>query len=64
MNKDSVMQHFKLYENCVLVKGNLRSIICDLQFGSFKFIPNDLYDVLILAKKYPLFQYKNPDRLP
>jgi SPASM domain peptide maturase of grasp-with-spasm system len=58
MNKDSVMPYFKLYENCILVKGSLRSIICDLQFGSFKFIPNDLYDVLILAKNHPIVNIK------
>lgn len=39
-----------LYANCVPVKGILRSVVCDLQMGTFKFIPNDLYDILILSR--------------
>lgn len=40
---------FKLYANCIPVKGKNRSIICDLQRGNYEFIPNDLYTIL---KKY------------
>lgn len=37
---------FRLFANCVPVKGAKRSIICDLQRTSFKFIPNSLVDLL------------------
>ncbi|UOU97827.1 grasp-with-spasm system SPASM domain peptide maturase [Chryseobacterium daecheongense] len=37
---------FKLYSNCIPVKGKNRSLICDLQRGNFEFIPNGLYDIL------------------
>jgi SPASM domain peptide maturase of grasp-with-spasm system len=38
---------FKLYANCIPVKGAKRSLICDLQRNSFKFIPNSLYELII-----------------
>ncbi|KMQ67431.1 hypothetical protein ACM39_13410 [Chryseobacterium sp. FH2] len=37
---------FRLYPNCIPVKGSINSIICDLQRGNYEFIPNDLYDIL------------------
>ena len=37
----------KLFECCLLVKGSRRSLICDVQRNDYKFIPNDLYDILI-----------------
>lgn len=37
---------FKLFANCIAVKGARRSIICDLQRRNYHFIPNDLYDIL------------------
>jgi len=40
-------QYFLLYSNCIPVKGAKRSIICDLQLGRIKYIPNLLYDVLM-----------------
>ena len=44
-------KYFKLYSNCILVKGAKRSIICDLQKQTFHIIPNTLYNILI-KKKY------------
>lgn len=38
--------HFKLYANCIPVKGASRSIICDIQRGKYNFITNDLYEIL------------------
>lgn len=38
---------FKLFANCILVKGISRSTICDLQRNDVRVIPNDLYDLLI-----------------
>lgn len=40
------MKIFKLYSNCIPVKGFTKSIICDLQNGKYKSIPNDLYSIL------------------
>lgn len=37
---------FKLFSNCLVVKGASRSLICDLQRNSLKLIPNDLADIL------------------
>lgn len=36
----------KLYTNCIPVKGYLRSVIQDVQRGSFSFVPNSLIDCL------------------
>lgn len=55
-------QHFVLYACCIPVKGYTRSLVCDVQRGGFKFIPNELYEILVdeapcdvtaLKKKYP-----------
>lgn len=42
------MSELKLKQvtNCVLVKGIMRSTLCDLQRGKLKLIPNDMYDML------------------
>ncbi|MGN7885434.1 grasp-with-spasm system SPASM domain peptide maturase [Dyadobacter endophyticus] len=40
------MEVVKLFSNCIPVKGYKRSIICDLQLGRYKFIPNDLFDII------------------
>ena len=37
---------FKLYGQCVAVKGVLRSIICDLQYRTYELIPNELFTIL------------------
>jgi SPASM domain peptide maturase of grasp-with-spasm system len=42
--KDKVL---KLYSTCIPVKGYGRSILCDLQFCEYKFIPNALSELLI-----------------
>lgn len=39
--------YFRVYANCVPVKGARRSTICDLHRHNLFFIPNDLYDILI-----------------
>lgn len=37
---------FKLYQNCIPIKGKNRSIIYDLTRNDYKFIPNILYHIL------------------
>ena len=39
-------KYMKLFANCIPVKGINRSIICDLQRGEVKLIPNDLFELL------------------
>ena len=39
---------FKLFANCIPVRGAKRSVICDLQRNKFYFIPNSLYDILTI----------------
>ncbi|WP_276366283.1 grasp-with-spasm system SPASM domain peptide maturase [Chryseolinea sp. H1M3-3] len=41
---------FKLFACCIPVSGARRSIICDIQRGTYKFIPNILYDILTTHK--------------
>lgn len=38
---------FKLFSNCIPIKGTRRSIIYDLQREKYEFIPNDLWQILI-----------------
>ncbi len=38
--------NFKVFASCLLTKGASRSTIADLQNGTIKTIPNDLYDIL------------------
>lgn len=45
MNQTSINK-FKLFANCQPVKGARRSLICDIQRGEMKLIPNGLYDIL------------------
>jgi SPASM domain peptide maturase of grasp-with-spasm system len=45
MNQKSTNK-FKLFSNCLPVKGARRSLICDIQRGEMKLIPNGLYDIL------------------
>ncbi len=42
--------YFRLFANCILVKGALRSSICDIQRGLITLIPNDLHDLLTQNK--------------
>jgi SPASM domain peptide maturase of grasp-with-spasm system len=37
---------FRLFACCVPVRGARRSVICDLQRGSYQLIPNGLFDIL------------------
>jgi len=39
-------RYFRLYANCLPVRGYTRSSICDVQRGRLQFIPNDLYEIL------------------
>lgn len=39
-------KYFKLFANCIPVKGANRSVICDLQRRSIRFIPNLLFDII------------------
>ncbi|WP_460220032.1 grasp-with-spasm system SPASM domain peptide maturase [Psychroserpens sp. MEBiC05023] len=51
-----------LFANCIPVKGPKRSVICDLQNNQYKYIPNDLYDILVRPKislKSLLIEYEN-----
>ncbi len=45
MNQTKKMK-FKLFANCLPVKGARRSLICDIQRGEMKLIPNGLYEIL------------------
>jgi SPASM domain peptide maturase of grasp-with-spasm system len=44
-------KYFKLFANCVPVKGALRSTICDINLNEFHLIPNDLFDLLVQERK-------------
>lgn len=46
-------QYFKLFANCLPVKGARRSIVCDLQRHTYDFIPNDLYALLMECNVKP-----------
>ncbi len=48
--------YFTLFSNCIPVKGAVRSIICDLQRGSYLFISNDIVDVLTSCETMPIFK--------
>lgn len=41
---------FQLFACCIPVKGYSRSIIYDVQYGKYKFIPNLLFDILKINK--------------
>ncbi len=43
--------HFRLFANCVLVKGARRSTIVDLQRRAIDFIPDSLYDLLTIHER-------------
>jgi SPASM domain peptide maturase of grasp-with-spasm system len=45
---------FKLFANCIPVKGARRSLLCDLQTGRMKLIPNGLYEILTQYKNHAL----------
>lgn len=45
-----LLENYRLFPNCVLVKGFNRSTICDLQKGRFLLIPNLMYEILDFIK--------------
>jgi SPASM domain peptide maturase of grasp-with-spasm system len=49
---------FKLFGNCVPVKGARRSVICDLQKQRMRFIPNDLFHILTELADLPADEVK------
>jgi SPASM domain peptide maturase of grasp-with-spasm system len=51
-------QVFKLYANCIPVKGARRSTICDLQLYRYDFIPNGLYHILTSMKDLSIADIK------
>ena len=40
------MEYFKLFANCIMVKGFKRSIITDLQKNKLHLVPNDLEEII------------------
>uniref|UniRef100_UPI0040497DE8 grasp-with-spasm system SPASM domain peptide maturase n=1 Tax=Fulvivirga sp. TaxID=1931237 RepID=UPI0040497DE8 len=59
------MKYFKLYSNCIAVRGAYKSIICDLQRREIYNISLDLYEILNQAKSTPfkeiLSEYEDED---
>lgn len=49
---------FKLYANCLPVKGARRSVICDLEAKRLQFIPNDLFRILTECERLSLSEIK------
>jgi SPASM domain peptide maturase of grasp-with-spasm system len=50
---------FKLFANCLPVKGAKRSVICDLQYYTYKFIPNILFKILTEHKNLTMESIKS-----
>jgi SPASM domain peptide maturase of grasp-with-spasm system len=50
--------YFKLFANCLPVKGASRSTICDVQRTELYFIPNELYETLLLLEQQSFESYK------
>lgn len=50
------MIFFKLFSNCIPVKGVNRSVIIDLQKQTTHLIPNDLFEILLKAEKLDVNQ--------
>ncbi len=57
MNQQS--EHFKLFAECIPVKGAARSVIYDLPRNSYTLIPNALYDILTQQEGATLSQLKS-----
>lgn len=49
---------FKLFSNCIPVKGAKRSTICDLQRNEVKLIPNDLAEILMKYEEKTIGEVK------
>jgi SPASM domain peptide maturase of grasp-with-spasm system len=50
------MIFFKLYSNCIPIKGFKRSVIIDLQKNTTHLIPNDLYEILLKVENIEIDQ--------
>lgn len=50
------MSFFRLFANCIPVKGYNRSSIVDLQRDSIHLIPNDLFEILVKSNKTEISQ--------
>src|SRR6266436_8794949 len=50
---------FRLFANCIPVRGARRSIICDLQLHRFVLIPNGLHHILTELRGLSISQIKN-----
>jgi SPASM domain peptide maturase of grasp-with-spasm system len=48
------MEYFKLFANCILVKGAKQSIICDLQKQKTKNVPNLLFEIINIKQNLNL----------
>ncbi|HMU05853.1 MAG TPA: hypothetical protein PJ990_19600 [Saprospiraceae bacterium] len=48
-------QFFKLFSDCIPVRGIGRGVICDLSQQRYRFIPLELFDVLALADKFSIY---------
>jgi len=51
--------HFKIFDQCAIVKGASRSTVCDLQRKSIRFIPNDLVEILTANKSKSIGEIKS-----
>ncbi len=51
--------YFRLFSNCILVKGYNRSAVCDLTRGNLVLIPNDLHDILFENKNSKIIEIYN-----
>lgn len=49
---------FALFACCIPVKGARRSVLCDLQRGAFRLIPNGLYEILTEHSKRSIGEIK------
>ncbi|HYL99127.1 MAG TPA: grasp-with-spasm system SPASM domain peptide maturase [Blastocatellia bacterium] len=50
---------FRLFANCIPVKGARRSVICDLQLGRYDFIPNGLFRILTELRGLTIAEIKD-----
>ncbi|MDR0603438.1 MAG: grasp-with-spasm system SPASM domain peptide maturase [Bacteroidales bacterium] len=53
------INYFILFSNCVIVKGHSQGAIYDLTRERYLIIPNDLIEIIKLAKKYTIKEIKN-----
>lgn len=56
---NSKSKYFKLFAECKLVKGHIRSAIYDLPRATYKLIPNDLFFILSTFKRHTIDDIKN-----